>query len=761
MKSLRLTAASLLLPSVILTCLLAFVTSVSGQTSLFKVLVFSRTAGFRHSSIPNGIVMIQSLAATNNFTVDATEDAAQFNDANLVQYKAVIFLCTTGDILDATQQTAFERYIQAGGGYAGIHSASDTEYGWPWYGRLVGAYFQSHPAIQQATVEVADQAHPSSASLPKKWVRTDEWYNFQSNPRGLVHVLATLDEKTYSPGTGAMGHDHPIAWCHTFDGGRAWYTGGGHTEASYSEPLFRQHVLGGILWAAGAIPGDAGATIDSNFQKVVLDAMPINPMELAVAKDGRVFYVERAGTIKVWKPDTQGTVVVGQLNVFSGLEDGLLGITLDPGFATNNWLYLFYSPAGATSKQHVSRFTLTGDTLDLGSESILLLIPTQRDQCCHSGGSLTFGPNGDLFISAGDNTNPFESDGYAPVDERSGRAPWDAQKSSGNANDLRGKILRIRPQPDGTYTVPPGNLFPTGTPNTRPEIYVMGNRNPFRIAVDQATGWVYWGEVGPDAGSANATRGPAGHDEWNQARVAGNYGWPYFVGDNKAYNDFVFPGGPSGAMFNPAAPVNNSPNNTGPQSLPPARPAWIWYSYANSVEFPEVNVGGGRCAMGGPTYHFDPVSTSLRKLPGYYDRTVFIYEWSRNWIREVKLDDNGDILKINPFLPSFTFRRPMEMEIGPDGAIYMIEWGSNFGGSNTNAQVIRIDYVGGNPVLLQSVPALPGTFSDETSAVVNTSTKTITVPQPAAARFYRLRATQATRFSGIQISTTNLVFTYE
>jgi glucose/arabinose dehydrogenase/type 1 glutamine amidotransferase len=741
--------------------LLSFPAKVLAQNGPFKVLVFSKTAGFRHSSIPNGIAMIQSLATTNNFTVDATEDAAQFTDANLAQYKAVIFLCTTGDILDATQQAVFERYIQAGGGYAGIHSASDTEYAWPWYGQLVGAYFQSHPAIQQATIEVADHAHPSSAPLPKKWVRTDEWYNFQSNPRGQVHVLASLDEKTYSPGTGAMGHDHPITWCHAIDGGRAWYTGGGHTESGYSEPLFLQHVLGGILWAAGAASGDAGATIDSNFEKVVLDAMPNDPMELAIAKDGRVFYVERGGRIKVWKPDTQGTVVAGQLNVFSGIEDGLLGITLDPGFATNNWLYLFYSPAGAAPKQHVSRFTITGDTLDIGSERVLLEIPTQRDQCCHSGGSLTFGPAGDLFISAGDNTNPFESDGYTPIDERSGRSPWDAQKSSGNANDLRGKILRIHPQDDGTYTIPPGNLFPSGTPNTRPEIYVMGNRNPFRIAVDWGTGWVYWGEVGPDAGSANATRGPAGHDEWNQARSAGNYGWPYFIGDNKAYNNFVFPGGPSGALFDPAAPVNNSPNNTGPQILPPAMPAWIWYPYANSVEFPEVNQGGGRTAMGGPVYHFDAASMPFRKLPLYYDKTVFIYEWSRNWIREVKLDDNGDILKINPFLPSFTFRRPMDMEIGPDGAIYLIEWGSNFGGGNTDAQVIRIDYVGGSAVLLQSAPTLPGTFSDETAAVVNASTKTITVPRPAAARYYRLRGMQATSIRGVQVSSTNLVITYE
>ena len=739
--------------------LVALATPAFGVTAPIQILVFSKTAGFRHSSIPNGIAMIQALGSTNQFQVDATEDAASFSDTNLTRYRAVIFLSTTGDILNASQQAAFERFIRAGGGFVGIHSASDTEYTWAWYGQLVGAYFQTHPAIQPATIAVADPVHPSTAPLPKKWIRTDEWYEFQSNPRSRVHVLATLDEASYTPSTRAAGRDHPIAWCQKFDGGRAWYTAGGHTEESYAEPLFQQHVLGGILWAAGLAAGDPGATIDSNFRKVVLDPAPSNPMELAVARDGRVIYVERGGRIKIWKPS--GIVVAGQLDVFTGVEDGLLGITLDPAFATNQWLYLFYSPASGTARQHVSRFTLKGDAIEPGSEKVLLTIPTQRDQCCHSGGSLTFGPNGDLFISTGDNSNPFESSGYSPIDERAGRSPWDAQKSSANANDLRGKILRIRPQADGTYTIPSANLFTPGTIYTRPEIYVMGNRNPFRIAVDQPTGWLYWGEVGPDAGAANASRGPAGQDEWNQARSAGNFGWPYFTANNQAYVDFTFPSGPSGTSFNAAAPINSSTNNTGPQSLPPAKPAWIWYPYGDSVEFPEVNGGSGRCAMGGPTYHFDPSAASPYKLPRYYDNTVFIYEWSRGWIREVKLDDNGDILKINSFLPSFIFRRPIEMEIGPDGVIYMIEWGTSFGGGNSDAQVIRIDYVGGDPVHLQSAATLPGTFSDELAAVVNARSKTITVARLGTARFYRLRGPQSTRLKGAEIQGTSLVFSYE
>jgi cytochrome c len=623
-----------------------------------------------------------------------------FTANNLQQYRAVVFLLTTGDVLDATQQAAFETYIRAGGGYVGVHSASDTEYSWPWYGQLVGAYFLSHPANQTATVRVADHVHPSTEHLPDLWVRFDEWYNLQTNPRGRVHVLATLDERTYAPGSGAMGFDHPIAWCQEFDGGRSWYTAGGHTSESYSEPLFQQHLLGGIEWAARVKDGDAGATSELNFQKVVLDATPLNPMELAVAPDGRVFYIERAGRLKIYLPSQNQTVVAGVLSVDTGREDGLLGLALDPGFETNQWLYLFYSPAGTIAKQHISRFTMSGNVMDVGSERILLQIPTQRSECCHSAGSLAFGPDGNLHIATGDNTNPFDSNGYAPIDERTGRSAWDAQKSASNMNDLRGKILRIHPEANGTYTIPAGNLFSAG--GGRPEIYVMGCRNPFRISVDQRRGWLYWGDVGPDANAANALRGPAGQDEWNQARSTGNYGWPYFVGDNKAYVEYDFATSNSFAAYNPNSPTNNSPNNTGGLVLPPARPAWIWYPYGNSVEFPEVNGGGGRTAMAGPVYYFSSNLVSSRKLPAYYDQTLFIYEWSRNWMREVKLDGNGNILKINPFLPNFQFLRPMDLEFGPDGALYLIEWGTAFNGNNADAKIVRLDYLPGQ---VESAPA--------------------------------------------------------
>ncbi|MGC9410648.1 ThuA domain-containing protein [Streptomyces sp. DZ1-3] len=220
----------------------------------YKILVFSKTAGFRHSSIDDGLAALRDLGRAHNFTVDATEDAGAFTSGNLGQYRAVVFLSTTGDVLDGTQQTAFEQYIQGGGGYVGIHAAADTEYDWPFYDGLAGALFHSHPAVQSATVRVEDRAHDATAHLGRTWQRTDEWYNYRTNPRTTAHVLASLDESSYSGGN--MAGDHPISWCKDYRGGRAFYTGGGHTDESFADPAFNRHLLGGIRWAAGLTDAD-------------------------------------------------------------------------------------------------------------------------------------------------------------------------------------------------------------------------------------------------------------------------------------------------------------------------------------------------------------------------------------------------------------------------------------------------------------------------------------------------------------------------
>jgi len=463
--------------------------------------------------------------------------------------------------------------------------------------------------------------------------------------------------------------------------------------------------------AADKPPLPSGPQTDGGYRKVILDAdrqidgkgvdTVKDPMELAVAPGGRVFYAQRDGTIKVWKPETKTTIVIARIPVFEGLEEGMLGITLDPAFAKNGWIYLNHSLSQTTPDPRgkksgiirVSRYTLVGDSLDITSEKRILDTAVQREQCCHVGGSLAFDAQGNLYVSVGDNTNPFDSDGYAPIDERPGRSPWDAQKSAANPNDLRGKINRVHPQPDGTYTIPEGNLFPPGTPGTRPEIYVMGCRNPFRISLDKNSGFLYWGEVGPDAGGQNPSRGPAGFDEVNQAQQAGNFGWPHFIADNKAYVKYDFATKVSGAPFNPLHPVNASPNNTGLKNLPPAQPAFIAYTYGPSTKFPVLNAGGGRTAMAGPVYYFDPGLKSEHKLPKELDHTLFIYEWSRNWLIAVHLDSSERVGKMERFCEHMTFKRPMDMELGPDGCLYLIEYGTAWG-NNLDSQVVRLEYAG-------------------------------------------------------------------
>lgn len=428
-------------------------------------------------------------------------------------------------------------------------------------------------------------------------------------------------------------------------------------------------------------------------------------MQLVITPDLKVIYIERPGAIRMYYPDIKKTKLIATLDVYFGSEDGLLGIALDPKFITNHWIYFFYSPANKKavtlpkpeyemSAQRVSRFTMLKDSILMSSERIILQIPLIR-ACCHSAGSLEFGPDGNLFISVGDNTNPSASSGFAPIDERSGRVSYDAQKSAANTNDLRGKILRIRPTEAGKYTVPEGNLFPQDGSKGRPEIYVMGNRNPYRISIDRKTGFLYWGEIGPDAGVDSVQRGPRGYDEINQAKKPGNYGWPYFVGNNIPYVEYNFATNASGSAFNPDAPVNRSVNNTGSKILPPAQPAFIWYPYADSPEFPVVGKGG-RTSMAGPVYYRDLFKKAIHIFPAYYDGNLFIYDWSRNWIMVVKMDEQGRLKKIQPFLPSTKFSKPVDMEFGPDGALYVLEYGNFWKSINDDARLIKIQFYENN-----------------------------------------------------------------
>lgn len=665
-----------------------------------RVLIFTKTAGYRHASIESGVIAINKMGRENGFKVFHTEDASQFKEDFLSLFSAVIFLNTTGDVLDATQQAAFERYIQAGGGFVGIHAAADTEYHWSWYGKLVGAYFKSHPATQEAATLVVDANHPSTRKLGNDpIVRTDEWYNYkQINPD--LNILMQVDESSYEGGEN--GAEHPIAWYHEYDGGRAFYTGWGHTPESYSEKVVLQHLLGAIKYAIGKNqPLDYSKAhtypvpTENRFVQTVLASNLDEPMELDVFDDGGVILVERKGGIKLWDPASESLRLITQLPVWDKFEDGLMGVAIDPNYEETNWVYVYYAPPGEESINVISRFNFDGQSWDYDSEKVILRVKTQRITCCHSGGSLEFDRHGNLYLSTGDDTNPFASSGFAPIDEREGREPWDAQRTSSNTNDLRGKILRIHPEPDGSYTIPEGNLFPQGTPNARPEIFVMGCRNPFRISIDQKKDWVYWGDVGPDAGKDGENRGPKGYDEINQALVAGYYGWPYFRGDNKVYHDYDFAAEKPGPLFNPDKPINDSPNNTGLRELPPFQSSLIWYSYDASEEFPWTATGG-KNPMAGPVFYKDAFPEAKTRFPDYFDNKLFIYEWMRHWIYVVKLDEEGNFVKADPFMPSNELKRPMDMVFGKDGALYLLEYGMQWFARNPEARLSKIEYVEGN-----------------------------------------------------------------
>jgi cytochrome c len=665
--------------------------------------------GYRHESIAAGKLALMQLGAANGFTVDTTEDAARITEDSLKRYDAVVFLNSTGNILDRAAELDLQRFVQAGGGVVGIHAAADAEYDWRWYGRLIGGYFLSHPAIQQATLRVRDAAHGSAAHLPATWVRTDEWYNFKQLTDSLTVVL-NLDESSYTGGEN--GANHPASWYHAVDGGRAWYTALGHTVESYADSLFLKHVLGGIRYAIGDRRGlryDRATAqrqpSDSSVTKTVLSLGTLaEPTEMAVLPSLDVLIAQRGGEFVLFRNADRSMRPAGKLAVYSkskngsNVEEGLLGLTIDPDFARNHFVYAFYSPAD-TSVNRLSRFVFDGDSLHMGSERIVLQFYSQREICCHTGGSLAFGPGDVLFVSTGDNSTPFDergekypSHGFSPTDDRPGHEPYDARRTSANTNDLRGKILRIRVKPDGSYDIPPGNLFAPGTPNTRPEIYVMGNRNPYRVSVDQRSGFLYWGEVGPDASDDTlATRGPRGYDEINQARTAGNHGWPLFVGRNYAYHRWDYATGTSGAVYDAAAPLNESRNNTGLRSLPEARSAFIWYPYGDSPDFPSVGKGG-RTAMAGPVYHAAQFSNVRQTaMPAYYDGKLFIYDWIRHWIMAVTLRPNGDYDAIERFAPRDSFSAPIDMELGPDGRLYVLEYGKAWFAKNADAGLSRID----------------------------------------------------------------------
>lgn len=468
----------------------------------------------------------------------------------------------------------------------------------------------------------------------------------------------------------------------------------------YNRRLLLRALALTLALLGGARPctaGDANAAapIDPNrFERQVVVAAAVDPMQFDIAPDGRVFFIERGGAIKLCRAASAdanaGTVVeIGRLEVGLFGEVGLMGLALPHDFVENPRLFVMYCPAKNPRVIRVSALPLVGETIDLTAEDVLLEYPIDMDFAVHMGGGLAMSDRGELFIGTGDNTIPIPE---LPLDERPGKEHLDARRSSGNTQDLRGKILRIKPNPAGGYAIPPGNLFSDGREG-RPEIYAMGCRNPFRIFFDNLTRELLWGDVGPNI-SMSVPIGPNGYDEINATTTPGNFGWPFCVGPNEPYRDYDFATGELGELFNPDQPINDSRNNTGAERLPPARPAFLWYPSTESAEFPELGTGG-RSAMCGPTYRVLESQQPQLRLPEHYDRALFIHDWTRNWIKAVWRDADGAVQRIEPFMAHVGFRKPIQLKLAADGTLYVLEFGDKWF-DNRDAQLVRIVYRRGN-----------------------------------------------------------------
>lgn len=723
----------------------------SGLNDKPRVLILAKQEFYFHESTPVAIEAIKEICKKNNWYGEAVDDPWDtFLEEKLPGYAAVIFLNTAGDVLNPTQEALFERYIQSGGGFVGIHTAVDTEHNWDWYGDLVGGRFESNADVQDATLQVLDPDHISTRHMDPSWMHRDEWFNLtRLSPH--INVVLSVDETTFEGGK--MGGSHPVSWYHAFNGGRSFTTALGHTPESYSNPAFLQHIEAGIRYAIGKgqpikklkprqAPKEKPVT--TGFVKNSFANGLYEPMEFDMLPDGRILLIERRGGIKLYDPATDKIRLVAEMDVFQQNEEGLIGLAIDPDWEDNHWIYLYYSPAGKNNTTiHLARFQFDGDSLELASKQLFFEVKTDRhiSPLYHAGGCLQFDDKGFLYLSTGDNSDHQGNHGFATINELPGFEHGDSQRSSSNSMDFRGKIHRIKPLADGSYLCPADNLYTSravrmvqGMPVEganqawksglqrfmpsfasdslaaallspgggqqiapgigRPEIYVMGVRNPFRFDIDNRRNLVMWGDVGPDAGADDPNKGPRGYDEFNIASKAGYFGWPYFIGNNQPYRDYDFAADTPKEFFDPQKPFNDSPNNKGEKALPPAQPALIWYPFASSPEFPEL-FNGTRCSMGGPMYYTGDYPADTR-FPDRFDGKWIIYDWSRNWMMAVELDSLNQFAGVEAIAPSIRLARPMDMLIDKNGSLWILEYGTEWYSQNPDACITRIDYVRGS-----------------------------------------------------------------
>jgi len=799
----------------------------------YRVLVFTEDVDAPQTVA--GVAAIRALGRAQQFSVQVTEEPEKFEPHQLDKFRAVIFLNSDGAVLSDAQKDAFEQYYAAGGGFVGLGSAVEMEPDWEFYTEIIGTRATGRTDVQAGTVKVADRVHDASKDLPEYWTRSDAWYNFEANVRGDSHVLATVVERVDDLGSferqpwggqltgitgGTMGHDHPVAWCKDYQGGRSFYSSMGNTAASFAEPEFRSHLGGAIGWAAGfADPeySDCGATVLANYQQTKITAQPnLNePIGFDVLPDDRVIQTDRRGGVRLHDPEANESTLLAQIPVYMASEDGLYGPGIDNDFETNKWVYLFYSPptvkdvklstgeivTQTTPTQNapttgadpsvwdpwvgyfqLSRFKFVDATdstpahLDLESEEEILRVPVNRGACCHVAGDIDFDKDNNLWLVTGDDTpaGGGNSGGFGPFNDQltaTGlyNSPHvDARRSSQNTNDLRGKILRITVKDGGigaeeentfggAYTVPEGNLFPIGTEKTRPEVYAMGFRNPFRIQVDD-NDVAFITDYSPDSQTPQNFRGPAGTGRVMVVREPSNYGWPLCYKKDLPYYRWNFV--TSQPLDSPAQTHDCNNPDRGPQNDsrwnleggptvepglefgPPITDPEIWYSFTPENRavnplgtpcfeyyngsgttncprlFPELGTGGVG-PHGAAMYHYDADNPDETKLPPYYDGSIFFGEFTRDMLREIKLDSQGRVFKINNLLDcggvgtpaaaraDFECDNPMDLQFDEDGHFYLLTYGDGFFNINADAGMYRWDYVKGQRAPIIELAADP------------------------------------------------------
>jgi PKD repeat protein/type 1 glutamine amidotransferase len=746
----------------------------------YKVLVFT---GDDSPSTEAGIAAIRKIGNASRFTVEVTSDPGKFDRPHLKQFRSVVFLNTSKAVITPAEQAAFEAYFHDGGGFVGIHSAIETQPGWQFLSDMIGTRATGKSGLTKATVKVADRVHPASAQLPEYWSVNDAFYNFADNVRGVEHVLATVDETTYSGGT--MGADHPIMWCKDYKGGRSFYTGLGETAAEFDDAAFQSNLDGAIQWSAGLGNGDCGATILANYQQTVIAAPPNlgEPVEFDVLPDERVIQTVRTGSVLLHDPATGETTTLATIPVYNHDEDGMYGGAIDPQFSTDHWVYLYYAPPLNTplsdaptqstdphawdaynGYNQLSRFKFVETPtphLDLSTEQQIMRVNTNRGACCHVAGEIRFDSKGNLLMTTGDDSpaGGGNSGGFSPMNDELTvnptascpapcyNAPYvDSRRSAGNTNDLRGKLLRIHVQDDGSYTIPAGNLFPPGTAKTRPEIYAMGFRNPFRVNLDE-NDVAYVTDYSPDSQTPQVFRGPPGVGRMEIVRHAANYGWPMCASPTLPYYRWNFAA--SKPLDDPPQPFecgnpnhgpdNTSRLNTGLVQTPPLTAPDLYYSYQDNGNpplgtpcpaeymqnppgkcpqlFPELGTGGVG-PHGAAPYHYDANNPNPNKFPAYYDNSIFFGEFTRDTLKEIKLDSQGNIFKINSLLNCgdvsanrnvlpFICDSPMDMRWGPDGDFYLMSYGDGFFRANPDALLVKFSYVKGTHAPTAVVSATP------------------------------------------------------